>query len=137
LIETDSGNNYFEDKSFKRFTNKYKRFRNIFIKFMDVYLIIDLFLAIIISIILIKPNISYKYDLMASYYLYYLLIKDVIFIFLIIIRLINFIINITSQILFDKTKEEEKSINLIVLISNIIITVIINLIMYGWGLRRS
>jgi hypothetical protein len=103
-----------------------KRFINKFIKFMNVYLIIDLFLAIVIVIIGIISNLKYEYLLIAFIYIYYLIIKNIILTIYGFLRFLKFIIKIICH----KT-EEEKKINPVIL--NILITVIIN--MFLWGLN--
>jgi hypothetical protein len=101
-----------------------KRFNNKFVKFMNMYLKIDSFFAIFIVIIVIS-NFKYEYLLIVSIYLYYLVIKNIILIIYGLLRFLNFIIKIFFH------KIEEKKINPVILIFNIIITVIINIFLWG------
>jgi hypothetical protein len=93
--------------------------------FINKYLIIDLFFAIFIVIIIVVFNLIYEYFLIVIIYLHYLIIKNIILIIYGFLRFLKFIIKIFFHI-----TEEEKKINPVILIFNIIITVIINIFLW-------
>jgi hypothetical protein len=101
---------------------------------MNVYLKIDLFLAIVIVIVGIISNFIVEYLFITAIYFYYLVIKNIILIIYGLLRFLYFIIKIICHKIIDFPKTEgEKKINPVILIFNIIITVIVN--MFLWGFR--